>query len=281
MTHFIRHNATDDTALHGTVLAAPPEPRAVVAIVHGFGEHAGRYAPVADMLSARGYAVLGLDLHGHGRTPGKRGEVRDYERLREDVDALIDEAAARFPGKPLFVWGHSMGGGLALDWALERGAAKLSGMIATAPAIRAVEAPPRPMLAVFRLIGRVWPGFALDNAIDGTKISSLPEEQSRYVDDPLTHGRLGVGLGLGILSREARLLAEAGRFPLPLLLLHSRDDQLTEFAASEAFAQSCPRCNFHAFEGVEHEIHNDSSRARVVELMDAFMTEQLSQESAT
>ena len=153
---FTRTNPTDDTRLQGRVLQAPKVPRAVVAVVHGFGEHIGRYEAVAAQLGARGMAVLGLDLHGHGRTPGRRGHVPEWERLREDVDAVIHEARARFGAAPLFLWGHSMGGGLVLDYVLARGGKRLRGVIATAPMIEAVDATPRVAMRRTRSTTTVW-----------------------------------------------------------------------------------------------------------------------------
>ena len=276
MTVFTRHNPTDDTILHGRVLAAPAKPRAVIAIVHGFGEHIGRYADVAESLGDMGYAVLGLDLHGHGSTPGRRGYVKSYKRLHEDVDMLLVEARSRFRDLPIYLWGHSMGGGLVLDYvtsngAVEREDGRLAGVIATAPLIEAVDPPPAPAFAVLRLMEKVAPTFALRNSITGDQISTLPEEQSRYEADPLNHDKLTLSLGLRILDAGKRLSKRRAPFPVPLLLMHSRDDTLTRFTASETFATNAEGCNFHPFEGVAHELHNDSSRGEVLRLIDAFV----------
>ena len=276
MADFTRRNPTDDTELIGTVLANPPRPRAVIALVHGFGEHAGRYRGFAPELEAQGLAVIALDLHGHGRTSGARGRCDRYERLREDVDMLVVEARERFPARPVFLYGHSMGGGLALDWALDRGGfirdtAKLSGVIVSAPLIRPVDAPPRITFPVLRLVRRLHPGFSIPNPISGEQISTIPAEREAYEADPLNHHRLGVGLGLDMIAHGEALLKGAERFPLPLLLMHARGDELTDFAASERFAERAPDCNFVALEGVAHEIHNDTSRARVAALVGEFV----------
>ena len=271
MTIFTARNATDDKVLQGTLLANPKSPKAAIALVHGFGEHAGRYARVAPLFEAAGIALLGLDLHGHGRTPGPRGRVDRYERLREDVDALLEHARERYPKLPLFLWGHSMGGGLVLNYLLNRGDSGLRGAIATAPLIRAVDAPPKPVMTLLGLLRRVAPGFSIANSIEAEAISTLPEEQKAYAEDALNHDRLGVGLGVGMLRAGETTLSKAAEFPVPLLLMHSRDDKLTDFFASEAFAKACPDCNFHPFEGVEHELHNDTSREHVVQLMTQFV----------
>ena len=94
-------------------------PRAVVCLVHGLGEHTGRYAHVAAALNDAGYAVLGFDLRGHGKSEGLRGHTPSYETLMDDIGRLLDEAAQRYPGKAQFIYGHSLGGNLVLNYALE------------------------------------------------------------------------------------------------------------------------------------------------------------------
>ena len=285
MSNFTRKNPTDYTSLHGRVLQSPAKPQAVIAIVHGFGEHIGRYEPMATLLSAEGFAVIGLDLHGHGHTPGARGYVRRYERLREDVDMLVMEARERFPDLPLFLWGHSMGGGLVLDYVFDRGAigsegTRLVGAIATAPLIEAADPPPAPVFAAMKLLARIAPKLAIKNTITGDQISTLPEERARYEADALNHDRLSLALGLQILGAGKGLSKRREAFPVPLLLIHARGDTLTEFEASEAFAAAREGCNFHPLEGVAHEVHNDSSRDEVVRLITDFARETLKGETA-
>ena len=275
MADFSRRNPTDETELMGTVLAVPKAPRAVIALIHGFGEHMGRYRPFAAELESRGFAVIGLDLHGHGRTNGARGRCDSYERLREDVDMLLWEARERFPGMPVILYGHSLGGGLVLDHVLNRGGfvregQKLAGVVVSAPLLEAVDAPPRPALSALGLVRRFAPGFAMRQPISGEKISSMPDERAAYESDPLVHNRLGVGLGLDSLAAGRRSLSRASEFPLPLLVMHARGDELTSFAASERFAEAAPDFNFIALEGVAHEIHNDTSRARVADEVSKF-----------
>ena len=280
MTIFTRHNPTDDLILHGRVLASPAKPRAVIAVVHGFGEHTGRYTGIAEGLGELGFAVLGLDLHGHGSTPGRRGYVKSYTRFHEDVEMLLVEARSRFPGLSVYLWGHSMGGGLVLDFVFENGAlereeGQLAGVIATAPLIEAVDPPPAPLFAVMKLLEKAAPKLTLRNPITGEQISTLPEEQARYAEDTLNHDKLTLALGSRILESGKRTASRKGAFPVPLLLMHSRDDTLTRFEASERFARGRDNCNFHPFEGVAHELHNDSSRGEVLRLIDAFVTDTL------
>lgn len=245
------------------VIYTPDNPTAVISLVHGFGEHIGRYAGMMDHLGEHGIATAALDLRGHGRSGGTRGVSRDYENMRSDVDVLTDKTREEFPDLPHFLFGHSMGGGLVLNYVLKRGAKALSGVIATAPMLRLPEPPPKPLELIVRALRRIAPGMSIKNAIDGTKISSLPNEQAAYEADPLNHGQLGVGLAVDLVQQGEWTLSQAESWTAPLLLMHARQDVLTAYEASREFAQKAQNCDFHTFENVAHEIHNDTSRDAV------------------
>jgi len=111
----------------------------------------------------------------------------------------------------------------------------------------------------------------MPNPISGDQISTVPSEQTTYEADSLNHSRLGFGLALGMLEAGENALAEAGNWNHSLRLWHAKEDQLTDFNASETFAQQAQNCDFTAFENVEHEMHNDTSREAVYDLMVGFM----------
>lgn len=261
--------------LRGAVLAAPKTPHAVISLVHGFGEHCGRYRAMADYLAMQGMAVVGIDLRGHGHSDGKRGVCHDYADMHADLDALLIETRKRFPDIPHILYGHSMGGGLVMHYVLRHAPDDLQAIISSAPLLRPADPVPKPLEWLVRLLRKFVPNFALDNGIDGAKISNLPHEQSQYENDPLNHGRLGVGLAVGIVEAGEEVLARASEWALPLLLLHSRDDQLTDFASSEVFAAQVPSCEFHAYAGVQHELHNDATRKEVYAVMRDYIQAQV------
>ena len=115
--------------------------KAIACLVHGLGEHSGRYAHVGAALNVAGYALLGFDLRGHGKSGGPRGHTPSYETLMDDIGRLLAEARQRYPGQPQFLYGHSLGGNLVLNYALRRKPG-LAGVIATSPAIRTATPPP-------------------------------------------------------------------------------------------------------------------------------------------
>lgn len=259
--------------LHGAVLAAPENPRAVMSLVHGFGEHSGRYVGMADALSKHGIATVTIDLRGHGRSGGPQGELSSYDAFRSDLRALLGATREHFSGVPHILYGHSMGGGLVLNHLLHapEDGHDLYGVIASAPLLELADPPPKPAQWLLRGVQKIKPHMRLPNAVDGSKISTLPSEQAAYIHDPLNHGEMGLSLAMHLIDAGQFALKQAKDWDTPLLMLHSREDQLTDFTASQDFAARAQNCDFHPFETVAHEMHNDSSRDDVYALMADFI----------
>lgn len=268
--HILTLTSADGTSLLARHWEATG-PRATMALVHGFGEHSGRYSPMANHLADNGIQVVALDLRGHGRSDGKRGRVRSYDDFRADLDTLLTHAKALHEGVngPLVLFGHSMGGGVVLDYGL-RNSKEVDGIIASAPLIVMAE-PPAPILEkIVRGLAKMLPNGAIKQPIVGEKISTLKSEQDAYVADALNHGEVGLKLAVEMVDTGQTIADGVSRWSLPLLILHSEDDQLTDFPASKAFAEQSG-AEFIPFKGVAHEMHNDTSRPRVYRaLLDFF-----------
>ena len=245
-------------------------PVAVMTLIHGFGEHCGRYDHMASHLNANNIAVLSMDLRGHGQTEGKRGVVESYDHLISDVACLIKKSGQLYPNIPQYLFGHSMGGGIVLKYGLSQGDS-LDGYLVSAPFILPAKPVPAVMRFIVRLLHRLLPRFAIANPIDGTKISSIKAEQDAYEADPLNHGTLGIGLAVNLVETGEDLLARAAEWKHPLLLWHAKQDQLTSFEATEKFETQAQNCKFTAFEDVEHEMHNDACRNQVYAMMVEYM----------
>jgi alpha-beta hydrolase superfamily lysophospholipase len=252
----------DGLALAGLALVPAGPPRAAVAMVHGFGEHAGRYGALHRALVGAGFAVGAADLRGFGSSPGPRGHVDGWADYRADCAAIVAHTASLAPGRPLFLFGHSMGGLIVLDFALERPAG-LAGVVASGPAL--VQAGTRrPLLeAVARLASRVVPRAGTELGLDPAGISSDPAEVEAYQADPLVHGRATMRWGAEILRTMAATRARAAAFPLPLLLLHGADDPINAPEGSRAFHADCghPDRTLRLYPGSRHEVHHDVGRA--------------------
>lgn len=247
-------------------------PKAVMALVHGFGEHCGRYDHMASFLNTHAIAVVALDFHGHGKTDGPRGVVKSYDDFRNDLAALLKSAQGFYPDTPQILYGHSMGGGIVLDHGL-RDQSSLP-IIASAPFIKLAEPVPKVVRAAAKIIGKFAPKGTIKQPIDGTKISNLGEEQMAYLNDPLNHGTLGLRLAEAMISSGETIAETASNWNRPLLLLHSKADQLTAYEGSAAFAEAAQQVDFHSYETSQHEMHNDAPRDAVYALMVDFILKQ-------
>ena len=265
---YIQHSA-DGTKLYGYIWPCDA-PRAVMSLVHGFGEHSGRYAHMAKALNAHNISVVSIDLRGHGRSDGKRGVVRNYDDYRADLTALLTKTRELYAALPHILYGHSMGGGIVLDYGYKN-LSNVAAIIASAPLLKLAAPPPAILTPIVKLMKVLNPKGAIKQPIDGTKISTLKPEQRLYLEDPLNHGQCGFGTAIGMVETGENIIARAPQWDVPLLLVHSRDDVLTDFAASAAFAAQAKNTEFHAFENSAHELHNDIYRTKIYTLMTDFI----------
>lgn len=252
----------------------PAEPKAVLCIVHGMGEHIGRYAPAAARFARDGVAVYGHDHLGHGLSGGVRGHTPSYDALLDGVDALLAEARTREgAGMPLAVWGHSMGGNIVLAHALRRGCGGAP-IIATAPFLKLPKDPPAFQILLGRIVDRALPSVTQPTRLDPKLISRDPAEVRKYIDDPLVHDRISARWFLGARAAAAEILARAAEFPLPLLLMHGGADGIVSVDGSRQFAERANgRCRYREFPGAYHELHNDLDRDEAFAEMRDFLAD--------
>jgi alpha-beta hydrolase superfamily lysophospholipase len=236
---------------------------AVVCLVHGLGEHSGRYAHVAAAFTDAGLAVCSFDLRGHGRSGGRRGDTRVAAAL-DDIDRLLAEAAARFPGRPRFLYGHSLGGLLVLTSGLVRRPA-VAGVVSTGAALQSPLREQTAKLLAVRLLAPLAPGLTLPTGLDPALISRDPEVVAAYRADPLVHGKGSLGFARDVVRAGDAALAGAGGFAAPLLLLHGGADRITYPDGSRRFAAAVPGdCSLVVYDGLYHEIHNEPEQGRVI-----------------
>jgi len=246
------------------------EPRAAVALVHGLGEHSGRYAHVAAAMTAAGYALVGFDLRGHGRSEGKRGHSPSWDTLMDDIARLVEETSNRFPGRPVFLYGHSLGGNLVLNYVLQR-KPQLAGAIVTSPILRTAFQPPAWKIKLGETLYNLWPAFSLTNEIDPKGISHDSQVVSAYVNDALVHNRVSVEWKqllritprlfddtlIGLCTKAVKEFA--GSAPqLPSGPLHDASEMAAVMPTVMVFAQSSPGIS-HCKEEDTPERHLDTS----------------------
>ncbi len=252
-----------------------PEAKGVVALVHGLGEHCRRYERLADYFNDRQWAVMGFDQLGHGRSDGRRGHAPSTEALIADIALFVSEVSGRYPGIPLFLYGHSMGGNLALTYVLQQ-EPELAGLVVSSPWIKLAFEPPAWQVTLARLIRPILPALGQPTGLDPGYISRAPEEVAAYRNDPLIHDRITPATALGIMESGAWLMQFSGEAPVPILLMHGSGDRLTDFETTRALAD---RINgdltFRAWEDYYHELHHEAKPEEVFDFVLQWLEERL------
>jgi alpha-beta hydrolase superfamily lysophospholipase len=249
--------------------------RAVLINVHGLGDHSGLYPALAEHCTARGIALYAPDLRGNGRSPGRRGYVERWEEYREDLQRFVAVVRQEEPGLPLFLLGNSLGGLIVLDSVLHRPEG-IRGVIAASPAVGRVGVP-APLMALGRVLSRVWPHFSLRTGMDLSGIARDPLVTNTLLADPLFH-RMGTArLSTELTAAIARVQAAAPRFPLPLLVLHGSADRMVPPEGSRAFVARVghPDCELHEYPGAYHALFADLDRERVLTDLEQWISARL------
>jgi alpha-beta hydrolase superfamily lysophospholipase len=250
----------------------PGEPRTVVAIVHGIGEHSGRFKNIVEHLVARGHAVYALDLRGHGRSPGQRGHLMAWAEYREDVRAFVEKVSAREQGRPLFIYGHSMGGLIVADYVL-RHPEGLSGTIISAPPFESVGVATPLLVLSARILSRLWPTFSLDVPLDATALSRDAATVSHYLEDPLVHRKCSARWAAEAIDANLWVQAHAADLRLPLLMLHGEADRINTAAGTRRFFESVtfPDKELYVVPGGYHEPHTEPGHEQVLQRVDDYL----------
>jgi alpha-beta hydrolase superfamily lysophospholipase len=247
------------------------DPKAVVVIAHGAGEHSGRYSHVGSHLAGAGYATYALDHRGHGRSHGKGANIERMSLVVADLDGLVTLAAGRHSGAKVFLLGHSMGGAISIAYALAH-QDRLAGLLLSGPAA-ALEAASKAELVGARVLSRIAPGLGVF-AVDSSDVSRDPEVVRAYDEDPLVHDGKLPARTVGELAACARAFPdEVGRITLPLLVMHGTADAITPPHGSRMVHERAGSTDktLELYEGLYHEILNEPEQAQVLADLTAWL----------
>lgn len=248
--------------LKGMIQSPGENTRAVIVFVHGLGEHIQRYTDWADRFSREGIAFTGVDLPGHGRSDGRRGYIKNYRVLEEMIDILIDSCRKTFPGVPVYLYGHSLGGGIVIDYILNVNP-KIRGAIVTSPWLRLSFEPPRIKVLLAAVMKSLVPGLIQPSGLNVSHISHDEAVVEKYKNDPLVHGKISVCLFSGAMKAAKHSLEHAAEFQIPALLMHGGDDQITSPEGSREFASKAGKTHLKIWDGGYHELHNEPVKDEV------------------
>ncbi|WP_417445244.1 lysophospholipase [Joostella sp.] len=249
--------------------------KAAVVLVHGMGEHSGRYTgSVIPELVDAGYVVFSYDHFGHGHSEGKRGHCPSYKAVLDSVDAIITEKNDRFPELPTFLYGHSMGGNVVLNYVMRR-KPTLQGVIASSPFLRMAFDPPAWKMSAGKVCYYMLPFITMPSGIKAKYISRDESEIEKYKDDPLVHDRVSPNFTIPFIKWGEWVLNNPKELEIPLLLFHGSGDHITSHWASKAFAKQSNLITFKLYKGGYHELHNDLDREDVFETIVDWLDKQL------
>ncbi len=255
------------SSLPGRVWCAP-NPRALVGIVHGLGEHSGRYAALAgDLVKAR-FTVAAFDLPGHGEAPGGRGDIPSWTQVRDQIVPLLFTATRGLPGQPpelpRVLLGHSLGGVMALDFALAR-PQEIMAVVASAPGLKSA-IPPWWKLALANAARVTSPAAGFPHGLDESGMSRDPEVLRLRASDRLVHDRISPRLYFAFEEARQRVMRDARRLKIPALVLHGAADRVVDPRGSLEFNAAAPHsmCRLITYRDAYHELFNDPARDQAI-----------------
>lgn len=231
--------------------------KAVLIIVHGLGEHGGRYMNLVNPLVPQGYAIYAFDNRGHGRSPGQRGFVNSFDELRQDVVVFQGKVKEWEGERPLFIMGHSLGGLITL-YTILHDSTGYTGTVLSAPALDAggVSAV---LMAASKILSRIKPNLSVPTGLDATGISRDSEVIKTYQNDPLVHGAGTPRLATESAHAMTWCHENPTNLQIPVIMIHGTDDRLTSPIASREFFDklTVEDKTYIDYEGGYHESLND------------------------
>jgi acylglycerol lipase len=258
-------SASDNVQLFWRAWEPDVPARATVCLVHGLGEHSDRYEHVAATFTAAGLAFHAIDLRGHGHSEGPRGHTPSLTQWLDDIDLLISQAN---PDKTRILYGHSLGGALALNYGLHR-PEKLSGVLVTGPSLRISAEVPPVKAFMGKVMASILPTFSQHSGLIAADLSHDPLVVQAYVDDPLVHDWVSSRMFVDMIAAGEEALERAADFRLPVFLIHGEFDRLCDRTATEAFYATVGSADktLHIWPALFHEVHNEPEKDQVLREM--------------
>ena len=237
------------------------KPKANLMLVHGAGEHIGRYDHWAKLFNAQQINVYGVDHYGHGNSPGARGHIANYDLYLNEIRALKKMLDERADNLPLLLYGHSLGGNIVLHWIIEQ-EKSVDYVIVSAPWIKLKLVPPPWKISLMKWLSGMLPALSQGNELDPNWLSRDKLVVDRYINDPLVHNKITLSAA-NILFQRAEILDKYSKqISDKILIIHGLDGKVTDASASKAFA-SRTGIDYYGAEGLFHELHNEPEQIEI------------------
>jgi alpha-beta hydrolase superfamily lysophospholipase len=251
-------------------------PKAALVIVHGAGEHIDRYHNVVSALLESGYALVGYDQRGHGRSEGLRGHINSWNEYRGDLDKFIKMTRQMLPEMPLFILGHSLGALIVLDYLIYYPEG-LSGAILSGTPLDPVDAAPPVQEFLAKLLSGIYPTFSLKIPLPGKSLSRDVQVSQAYDQDPMVFWKRTARWGAESLKTIERIKNNTDQISIPVLFLHGEKDPLSSAAGTQRYFEQLSYADktLHIYPDTLHEPHNDLDHQVVIEDMEQWLSSHL------
>lgn len=260
----------DGINIYGQYWKTDQPEKAVITLVHGFGEHCDRYHHVAEMFCNNGYSVISYDQRGHGQSGGQRGHTPTYEMLLSDVDILMQKAKDIFPDAPVIIYGHSMGGNVVTNYIIDRQPNVIGGIV-TGPFYRTTSPPPAFQMFLGKIMQNIYGAFPDKAKLDVNHISRDKDVVRKYDNDPTVHNKISAKMGISLIEFGEKAIEQASKVKIPFYILHGEADLLTDVNGSKDFKRNAgDNVTLETFPVLYHELHNEPEKDMIFEKLIAF-----------
>lgn len=271
--HFV---SRDNLSLYFQGWEVEDNPKAVVGLVHGLGEHSDRYYHVAEALNNAGYSLVGFDLRGHGKSEGQRGHFPTIDHLIADIDDFFHQVSEKYPDYPRFLYAHSLGGMLALNFLISCKPVLL-GAVISAPGLRSSLQDSKMKVLVATYGAMLLPKLSIKSELDPYGLSHDKDVVKAYIDDPLVHDLITFSSARSMLEGINRVFSHASEIQTPMLVMHGKDDKIVYPSGSQELCNLIKGdCTLKLWDGLFHEIHNEPQKDEVIQFMIDWMDSHLS-----
>lgn len=258
--------------IYGASWIPMDDPVAVIIFLHGLGEHIRRYDQWFEGFCAQGYGIVTADHHGHGHSEGKRGHFESYCEPMAFTDLLFEKADQIFGKRPKILYGHSMGGNIALNYILRK-APRIKGGILSAPWIQLMNPPSKLANSAAGVLRHIYPSYALRSGIKRSQLTMNENELEKYDKDNLIHGRITINTYFELHRASQFATDHMHNLNIPLLILHGKADPIADFNGSLMLERKSPKMvTLRLFDNFLHEIHKEVDNHRAFSTIQEWLS---------
>lgn len=265
--------AKDGTKLYTQSWCNEGKPKAVVCIIHGNGGHSGRFEHWAKMFVNHNIAVSTFDLRGNGKSEGKRGHAPSYNTLINDVDIFYRATITKFRNIPLVIYGHSLGGNLAINYVLRK-KPNIQGLVTSSPWLRITYKPQNFKFQLGKALRYIYPKFSFSSGLSEFDLSGSNNSFRKLNEDSLLHKKISVKLFLESKEIGIWALKNIYKINIPFIMMFGKDDKLTSYKACQEYIENAgPNTRMKIWESQGHNLHNNLGNLKIHQSIVQWMKE--------